>query len=140
MTAKEYLYQIWNLDREIEIEYRALEKVRSQIGVMPKPDPDTNVGRSGTTSDPVFAYVAKVQKLEAIINKKIDKQIDLRMKITMQIDGMENRTYRNILKCRYILMLPWDQVAESVGYERRQCLRLHGRALQEFERKYLRCH
>ena len=137
MTAKEYLYQIWNLDREIEIEYRALEKVRSQIGVMPKPDPDTNAGRSGTTSDPVFAYVAKVQKLEAQINKKIDRLIDLRTKIIGQIDAMDNRTYRNVLICRYVLMQSWEQVAESCGYSTQHIYRIHGKALQEFSKRYL---
>lgn len=139
-NPKEYLYQIWNLDREIEIKYRELEKVRSQIGIKPQPDPDTNVGHSTSISDPVFDYIAKVTKLEAQLDKKIDRLIDLKTKIIGQIDGMDNRTYRNILTCRYVLMQTWDEVAESVGYERRQCIRLHGRALQEFAQLYLRCH
>lgn len=140
MTVKEYLYQIWNLDREIEIKYRALEAARAQIGVMPRQaDPDA-VSHPDGISDPTFKYVEKVMKLEAQLNKKIDLLITLKSRIIRQIDEMDNRTYRNILTCRYVLMQTWDEVAESVGYERRQCIRLHGRALQEFDRKYLRSH
>lgn len=140
-SAKEYLYQLWNLDREISIKNQELEKLHSQIGIKPQPDPDQNTGgRSGNTSDPVADMAVKIVKLEDQIYSKIVKLLDLQSRITDQIDNMENRTFRDILTCRYVLMQNWEQVAETVGYERRQCLRLHGRALQEFERKYLRCH
>lgn len=140
ITAKEYLYQLWNLDREIEIKYRELEKLKSQVGIKARPDSGDDVVYSGGTSDPVFDYVAKVIKLENQLDKKIDRLINLKARITKQIDGMESRTFRNILTCRYVLMENWDQVAKDCGYERRQCIRLHGKALQDFERKYLRCH
>ena len=137
MTVKEYLYQIWNLDREIEIKYRALEAARAQIGVMPRQvDPDA-VSHPDGISDPTFRYIEKVMKLEAQLNKKIDKLIALKSRIISQIDGMDNRTYRNILTCRYVLMMKWDEVADAVGYDIRHCTKLHGKALQEFARKYL---
>ena len=140
MTAKEYLRQLWNLDREIEIKYRELEELRAQIGIKAQPDPNENVGHSGNTSDPVSDIAVRIVQMEHRINRKIDRLINLKRKITEQIDGMENRNYRMILTCRYVLMQTWDDVAESVGYERRQCIRLHGLALQEFARLYMKCH
>lgn len=137
MTAKEYLRQLWNLDREIEIKYRELEELRTQIGIKAQPDPNENVGHSGNTSDPVSDIAVRIVQMEHRINRKIDRLINLKRKITAQIDGMENRNYRMVLTCRYVLMQTWDDVAESVGYERRQCIRIHGMALQEFARKYL---
>lgn len=137
MTAKEYLRQLWNLDKEIEIKYRELEELRAQIGIKAQPDPTDNVGHSGNTSDPVSDIAVRIVQMEHRINRKIDRLINLKRKITAQIDGMENRNYRMVLTCRYVLMQTWDDVAESVGYERRQCIRIHGMALQEFARKYL---
>lgn len=141
MTAKEYLRQLWCLDKEIEIKYRELEELRAQVGIKAQPDPNENAGRSGNTSDPVSDIAVKIVQMEKRINRKIDRLINLKQKITKQIDSMDNRSFRMILTCRYVLMQTWDDVAESVGYERRQCIRIHGLALQEFARMYLtKCH
>lgn len=138
MTAKEYLRQLWNLDREIEIKYRELEELRAQIGIKAQPDPNENVGHSGNTSDPVSDIAVRIVQMEHRINRKIDRLINLKRKITEQIDGMENRNYRMILTCRYVLMQTWDDVSESVGYSVQNCYIIHGKALQEFYNQYLK--
>ena len=138
MTAKEYLRQLWNLDREIEIKYRELEELRAQVGIKAQPDPNENVGHSGNTSDPVSDIAVRIVQMEHRINRKIDRLINLKRKITEQIDGMENRNYRMILTCRYVLMQTWDDVSESVGYSVQNCYIIHGKALQEFYNQYLK--
>lgn len=138
MTAKEYLRQLWQIDRDIEIKYRELEQLRASVGIRAMPDPDQNTGHSSGTSDPVSDTVIKIVRLEQYLNKRLDKMIELRVKITKQIDGMENRNYRNILTCRYILMQNWDSIAESMGYSVQNCYLIHGQALQEFYRMYLK--
>lgn len=135
MTAKEYLRQLWQLDREINIKYQELEHLRASIGIRAMRQGDVVV--SGETSDPVADTVTKIISMEEYINRKIDKLIDLRKKITDQIDGMENRTLRNILTCRYVLMMKWEDVAETMHYDIRHCTKLHGRALMVFEKQYL---
>ena len=135
MTAKEYLRQLWQLDREVNIKYQELEQLRASIGIKAMNRED--VVNSGQTSDPVAETVTRIIAMEEHINRKIDKLIDLRRKITDQIDGMESRTFRNILTCRYVLMQNWNQISETMGYDIRHCTRLHGRALQEFSRLYL---
>lgn len=136
MTAKEYLRQLWQLDREINIKYQELEHLRASIGIRAMRQGDVVV--SGETSDPVADTVTKIISMEEYINRKIDKLIDLRKKITDQIDGMESRTFRNILTCRYVLMQNWSQISETMGYAVQHCYRIHGRALQEFYRLYLK--
>ena len=138
MTAKEYLRQLWNLDKEIEIKYRELEELRAQVGIKAQPDPNENVGHSGNTSDPVSDIAVRILKMEHRINRKIDRLINLKRKISDQIDGMENRNYRMILTCRYVLMQTWDDVSESVGYSVQNCYIIHGKALQEFYNLYLK--
>ena len=138
MTAKEYLRQLWNLDREIEIKYRELEELRAQVGIKAQPDPNENVGHSCNVSDPVSDVAVRIVQMENRINRKIDRLINLKRKISDQIDGMENRNYRMILTCRYVLMQTWDDVADSVGYSIQNCYIIHGKALQEFYNQYLK--
>ena len=83
MTAKEYLRQLWQLDREINIKYQELEHLRASIGIRAMRQGDVVV--SGETSDPVADTVTKIISMEEYINRKIDKLIDLRRKITDQI-------------------------------------------------------
>lgn len=138
MTAEEYLRQLWNLDREIEIKYRELEKLRAQIGIRQMPDNQDRVVGSGCPQDQVADTVIKIVQMEERLNRSIDKLIDLKAKVTRQIDGMENRTYRNLLTCRYVLMQSWEEVAETVGYSVQNCYIIREKALQEFYRLYLK--
>lgn len=138
MTAKEYLRQLWCLDKEIEIKYRELEELRAQVGIKAQPDPNENVGHSGNVSDPVSDVAVRIVQMEHRINRKIDKLISLKQKITAQIDGMENRNYRMILTCRYVLMMGWSDIAQTMDYEERQCYRIHGQALQAFYDQHLK--
>lgn len=138
MTAKEYLRQIWNIDREIEIKRQHLQKLQAEVGIKAMPDPNENVGHSGSPSDPVSDTAVKIAALEEQIQRKLNRMADLQLRISAQIDGMESRTFRNVLTCRYILMQNWDQVAESCGYSVQHVHRVHGKALQEFTRLYLR--
>lgn len=138
MTAKEYLRQLKYLNAEIDTKYQELEQIRASIGIKASVTDDIGGGRSSNISDPTADVAIKINSLERYINRKIDKLIALRTKITKQIDGMDNQTYRTILICRYILMQPWDDIAETMGYSTQNCYIIHGKALQEFYRKYLR--
>ena len=69
MTAKEYLRQLWCLDKEIEIKYRELEELRAQIGIKAQPDPNENVGHSGNVTDPVSDIAVRIVQMEKRINR-----------------------------------------------------------------------
>ena len=138
MTAKEYLRQLWQLDKEIEIKCMELKQLRASIGIRAMPDPEQNIGHSGNISDPVSDITIRITRMEECLKSKINKLYDLRETITEQIDGMECRNYRNILTCRYVLMQSWEDVAESMKYDKHHCYKIHGRALQEFYRLYLK--
>lgn len=135
MTVKEYLMQIWQLDKEIEIKYRELEQLRQSIGIRAMRHDEAV--KPGGSSDQVASAAIRIMSMEECLDRKIDKLIDLRQTITEQIDGLESRTFRNVLTCRYVLMLSWDEIAELMEYDVRHCHRIHGRALQVFEKKYM---
>lgn len=134
MTAKEYLRQLWQLDREIDIKYRELEQLRASIGIRAISQGD--VVNSGETSDPVADIVIRIKRMEDCLNRRIDTLIDLRETIVKQINGIDNHTYRCILICRYVLMQNWEQVAETMHYSTIACYKIHGKALMVFHQQY----
>lgn len=137
MTAKEYLRQLWSLDRAIDIKCKELSKLESEIGIRQMPDNQDRVVGSGYPQDHVADTVIQRMQMEEQIQRLLIKYNSLKLKIMDQIEGMENQTHKDILICRYILMMTWEDVAATMKYAERQCYRIHGRALQEFARLYL---
>ena len=136
MTAKEYLMQLWRLDRTIEIKRRELAKLEEEIGIPAMPDNQDRVIGSGYPQDPVAdSTIQRIQMAEHL-QRLLRIYTSLKATISDQIEGMENETYRDILICRYILMMTWEDVARTMKYTDRQCYRIHGRALQEFDKLY----
>ena len=80
--------------------------------------------------------IAKIIELENKIDSLIDEYVDKKNLIVSQIDSIENETYYEILFSRYIAKKTFEKIADEMSYSWRQIIRLHGRALQDFERKY----
>ena len=74
--------------------------------------------------------------MEEKLDKLIDEFVDKKNLIISQIDKIENETYYEILFARYIEKKTFEKIADELTYSWRQVIRLHGRALQEFERVY----
>ena len=138
MTAKEYLRQLWCLDRKINIKMMELEKLKAERGIRQMPDNQDRVTGSGVPSDPVSDHAIRIMELEKRIDAQVDRYVNLKEKIIQQIEGMKDNTYKDILTCRYILMMNWDDVADTMHYAKPTCFKIHGKALQAFYYHYLK--
>lgn len=136
MTTKAYLGSIAVLDRRIEsklVDKYQLETMAMSITV----SNDTERVQSSSEKDRMANTIAKIVDLEEEIDDLVDEFIDRRKHIIKQIDEMENSTYVQVLSLRYIGKKTLDDIAVSLGNKtRRHADRIHGRALQEFERLY----
>ena len=74
-----------------------------------------------------------VTKGYAMLN---DYLSDVVTKITKQIDGMKNQRSRILLSCRYIRHEKWVDIQKELAYEHTSIMRMHKKALKEFERTY----
>ena len=63
----------------------------------------------------------------------IDELISVKRETEAAISQVENSTYRELLRRRYLLNERWEQIAVGMGYDYRWVLRLHGRALLEIK-------
>jgi len=80
----------------------------------------------------------------AEVDSYIDKEFDrlrkakansmmIRFEVVTTIDLVEDARYRELLSHRYIGLHTWEWIAETMGYERRHIIRLHGEALQKIQ-------
>ena len=87
---------------------------------------------SGGNSD-LSAFVVKVDELLAELKKQAEKRITLRQGIVRKIEQMDDETEKLVLRLRYIQLLKWEEVAVKMDYDYRYILKVHGRALKNFE-------
>ena len=135
MTTKEYLCQISRLDRMINNKLSEISQLRELAMSV---SAITNEERVQTTPnfDKIGTAYCKIEEMEEKLDKLIDEFVDKKNLIISQIDKIENETYYEILFARYIEKKTFEKIADEMTYSFRQIIRLHGRALQEFEKKY----
>lgn len=140
MTTKEYLNQVYRIDRRINVTLAKIEKMRASL---------YKIGAGGSSvpaqrqsSDSLGAAVAKVLDYEKNANRLIDELVMKRLEIENAIKGVQDAAQREVLERRYLLFQRWESrfdertgeyvkgIAESMGYSERQIYRLHGKALK----------
>lgn len=137
LTPKEYLSQAILLDEKIETNLEVLEGLKSRVfGTSAKLSDDVRVQTSGRTD--VTDTIDKIIDLERIINQEIDELVDLKKKLTLEINGLENNTYSLLLMKRYILDKKLYEIAKEMCYSYGAIRNMHGLALEEFGKKYLK--
>lgn len=135
MTTKEYLNQISKLNRMINhkiSELSELKELSYSISAV------TNEERVQTTPnfDKIGSAYVKIEEMEERINALIDEYVDKKYCIVNQIENIEDETLCELLFSKYIEKKSFEKIADEIGYSFRNTTRLHGKALQEFEKKY----
>ena len=135
MKTKEYLSQVSRLNKMINNKLSEISQLRelsvsiSAIGNDEKVQTSPNFDKIGTA-------IAKIDELENNLDKMIDEYLVKRERIIAQIDTMEEESVYQILFSRYIEKKTFEKIATEMKYSWRQIVRLHGKALQQFEKKY----
>lgn len=135
MTTKDYLNQIGRLNRMINnklVEIAQLKELACSISAIQtgeRVQTTPNYDKIGT------AYV-KIDDMERKLDKLIDTYVDKKNHIISQIDGVEDEMLYNILFARYIERKTFEKIATELEYSWRQIIRLHGKALKQFENQY----
>ena len=135
MTTKEYLCQISRLDRMINNKLSEISQLRELAMSVSAVKNEERV-QTTPNFDKIGTAYCKIEEMEEKLDKLIDEFVDKKNLIISQIDKIENETYYEILFARYIEKKTFEKMADEMTYSWRQVIRLHGRALQEFERKY----
>jgi len=133
IKAKEYLSQAMWLDRIInnKLEQKEVLEALSQRCTVDF-SREKVCGGSEATS-PMEDATVKIIDLSNEINKDIDTLVDLKKVIMKTINDIGDFRYRLILEMRYINNKDWTEIGNSMGYDTRYTMKLHGRALKEID-------
>jgi len=138
LQSKDYLNQIRYVNQEIASRIEERNDLRQSVALKTSSFQDDKVQTSGTLhfDDKYMKFVEASEE----INAKIDELFDLRMQISNEIDRLDKPEHRIILRLRYINLHTFEEVAVKMQYDIRQIHRLHGNALQEFDKRVTKCH
>lgn len=135
MDTKQYLNQISRLDRMINNKLAEISQLRELAMSVSAVKNEERV-QTTPNFDKIGTAYCKIEAMEEKLGNLIDEFVDKKNLIISQIDKIENETYYEILFARYIEKKTFEKIADEMTYSWRQVIRLHGRALQEFEKKY----
>ena len=135
MDTKTYLQQISRLDRMINNKLSEISQLRELAMSVSAVKNEERV-QTTPNFDKIGTAYCKIEEMEEKLDKLIDEYVDKKNLIISQIDGIENETYYEILFARYIEKKTFEKIADEMTYSWRQTIRIHGRALQEFEKLY----
>lgn len=139
MTAKEYLQQLERADVIIEQKMKEqadLEELSKCVRAID--NGKDRVSSSGTGDAPFVNPVLKIVMLEQEINAEIDKYVDLKRKITGEIQSLQDPQFIKVLFKRYVEYKGFDKIAVELKCSERNVYTIHGQALKDFTEKVLK--
>lgn len=133
MTAKEYLQQYRDAVRRTSAALDHLEELRAMaMRITPN---YSGTGGDGQTGDRLGAAVARIMDAESRVSDELELLEATERAVIGTINSVDDARLRGILYRRYICGRKWEVIAVDLNIEYRWLLRLHGRALQEVQKK-----
>lgn len=99
---------------------------------------DLTADRVQASPDPdkLAALISKIDEKETLIIQKIDELVDMKKKVSGQIQQLQDPRYAELLHSRYVLCMKWEDIAFSMGMDERYVYKVHGHALLAFAEMY----
>ncbi len=137
IDPKKYLSEIKHVHEDIQSRIEEKELLRQSVELKTTSYNADKVQESkqGRYDD---RYL-KILEVSDDINKKIDNLINLKVKVSNDIDRLDNPEYRLLLRLRYINLNSFENIAVKMNYDIRHITRLHGNALKCFSDNVLKC-
>lgn len=141
MTVKEYLSQVHESEKIIKYYEQKIEVLRVQAGGLRAITYDKDRVQVSPTNT-LMESVAKLVDLEAEYGEEIIKHHQLILKITRQVNALDNPDHVEVLRLRYLTpfrggrCMPLAVVARKMDRSVDWTWHLHGAALNAFRNKY----
>lgn len=135
MTAKDYLQQVKIKNAEIDNLQNDEEMIVAMMYSLGGCDSGERV-QSSRNNDKFGMMCSRIEEKKKEITEKIDTMIDFKLKVSGEINALNDDRYIKLLHKRYIRFASFEMIAVELGYTYQYTVQLHGDALQEFERTY----
>lgn len=134
MTPKEYLYQLKDVDNLISTYQEEADMLMTRLTSTTQRIKEVNVISS--QKNQFDDTIAKVLDLRNEINAQIDKYVDMKAEARRIVEKIQPLKYQTVLIKYYFQNKTFEQTAVEMGKSYQWVCELHGRALQEFEKKW----
>ena len=131
LTAKEFLQQYRDADREINAKLDQVHRLRELATKTTQTLTGDRVQAS--PENRLEKIVAKITDLEAEGDEEIDRLVELKRKVKRVIQRVPDASQRAVLERRYINGQRWEKIAVELNYTYRHVTRLHGEALMKIK-------
>lgn len=131
MNAKKYLMRVYEINKNInslEEELLVLDTIAKGGAINYKERVQSSEGINTEN------VICKIADTKSIINDLIRDKLEFITEITLKINELEDNTLEVILRDRYLRCKCWEQIAVDLNYSIRHVYKLHGKALESFER------
>lgn len=134
MQAKQYLQELKRLDTCIH--QRLQEKQSLYDSTVGAVRTDKERVQASANADALPNLIARIETIEQEIDRQLDAYIQLKHRMINQIHGLDNEAYISLLHKRYVEFKRLEEIAVEMNYTYKYISRMHGYALQEFQRVY----
>ena len=133
MTAKEFLNQLYELQRQIEIKKQKAKYYRALADSVSSPGFEEHYSASRNTEATFVRYLNKVSELEYEIKEDSIRLDSLKDEIDLAINVIEDENEAMVLRYRYVMMWSMNKIAKEMHYTLRWAQMIHVKAVTHFE-------
>lgn len=128
--VKDYLKQVEDADKMINVKLKRLEELRLQSTCIRSPSYSSDKVQTSPTDGALPRIIAKIVDLQEEINADIDRFIDLKAQIMHTIDLIDDADVKVVLYAKYFEYKNLTKVAKEVHSCKRTVQRLHRKGLE----------
>ena len=135
MTAKESFKQLAHMDAFIDTKKQRVDALKAMASSAGAPNLSGMPKNPSKSQSPMADTVCKVLDLEAEIRSDEAMLQEKKVYLLELIGTLDSSDYQTVLIKRYFEHLSWENIASSMFYTTRWIYKLHGRALEEMDKK-----
>lgn len=133
MTIKKYLNKLDNLDKEITSLEEQIIVVRSRRENMTLQLKE-KVQSSGSSVNNLCELTIELLELEEKLTNKLLHKVKMQGKVSDILMLLDNNVQSAVLRSRYILKKPWEQISSEYNYSEGRIYQIHNAALKAAEK------
>lgn len=137
VSAKEYLMQVRAKKTAIRNLQRDLVHLKEMMYSLGGGGSENERVQTTKNIDKFGTIYSKIDEKEKLIVQKMREYIDFEVQVSEEIGMIQNPSYVEVLHKKYIMNESFDQIADNMGYSKRYVLKVHGQALEEFQKYVL---
>ncbi len=135
MTAKESFKQLARMDAFIDAKKQRVDALKALASSTGSPNLSGMPKNPSKSLSPMADAVCKALDLEAEIRSDEAKLQEKKVYLLELIGTLDSSDHQTVLIKRYFEHLSWENIASSMFYTTRWIYKLHGRALEEIDKK-----